>query len=72
MTAVDQAGNNVAVYKISEKKHDRGWRTGLQYSRPVDITVNPDWNLTDELLLVIGISAEWLDSYFDEPSGGGG
>ena len=58
MTAVDQAGNSVARYRISD---------GMD-----QIIVNPRWNLTDELALAIVISAPWLSSYFLQPDSGGG
>jgi hypothetical protein len=63
MTAVDQAGNRVARYRKS---------TGDQRAE-AEITVHPDRELTDELVLAIVISAEWLGSYFGIPprSGGG-
>jgi hypothetical protein len=56
MTAVDQAGNKVARYRRSKSL--------------VEITLHPDHNLTDELVLAIIISAPWLTSYFDVPTGG--
>ena len=59
MTAVDQAGNRVARYRISPR-------------RGVDITVHPELKLTDELVLTIAISAPWLRRYFRSPGGGGG
>ena len=65
MTAVDQAGNRVARYRIG------GWGITLNRSI-VEITVHPGWELTDALALAIAISAPWLGSYFSEPSGGGG
>lgn len=58
MTAVDQAGNRVVRYR----RPAEGWDT-------VEITVNPNWQLTDELILVIAISASYLKSYFDSPHG---
>ena len=65
MTAVDQAGNGVARYRVSDGGRSR--RPG-----PVEITVNPAWNLTNQRLLAIAISAPWLGSYFVEPGAGGG
>jgi len=50
MTAVDQAGNEVARYWLD------GWR--------VQITVHQE--LTDELALAIALSAPWLHSCFDK------
>lgn len=64
MTAVDQAGNRVARYRIG------GWYGTLNRSI-VEITVHPGWELTDALVLAIAISAPWLGSYFSEPAGGG-
>jgi hypothetical protein len=58
MTAVDQAGNRVARYRKSTTRD-------LPWERPsVEITVHPDRKLTDELVLAIAISADWLESYF--------
>ena len=62
MTAVDQAGNKVARY--------RGTRS--YPTETVAITVHPDRQLTDELVLAVAISAPWLVSYFANPSSGGG
>ena len=60
MTAVDQDGNKVAEYQAP------------RWLRQTVITVHPDSTLTDELVLVIAISAPWLHSYFiDEWAGGG-
>lgn len=52
MTAVDQDGNKVARYRAPKGPG------------PVEITVHPDWTLTDELVLVIAISAPWFLLYF--------
>ena len=65
MTAVDQAGNRVARYRINDGGRKRG-------AGPVEITVNPAWKLTNERLLAIAISAPWLGSYFVQPGAGGG
>ena len=64
MTAVDQAGNRVARYRKSTG--DPRWERA-----EAEITVHPDQRLTDELMLAIAISAEWLESYFSSPSSGG-
>jgi hypothetical protein len=64
MTAVDQAGNRVARYRKSTG--DPLWERA-----EAEITVHPDQRLTDELVLAIAISAEWLESYFSSPSSGG-
>jgi hypothetical protein len=64
MTAVDQAGNRVARYRKSTG--DPPWERA-----EAEITVHPDQRLTDELVLAIAISAEWLESYFSRPSSGG-
>lgn len=58
MTAVDQAGNKVARYRVTGK-------LGLQYR--MEITVHPGQQLTDELALAIMVSAPWLWSYFKQP-----
>ena len=50
MTAVDQAGNEVARYRL--------------HGRTVQITVHHE--LTDELTLAIALSAPWLRSRFDK------
>jgi DivIVA domain-containing protein len=65
MTAVDQAGNKVARYRIAD---DSQWRTLPAARRPVAIIVHPSWKLTDELALALVISARWLDSYFRSPN----
>jgi len=63
MTAVDESGVNVARYRDASLRPFR--------PIPMDIIVNPDWPLTDELVLALAVSAEWLKGYFDEPGGGG-
>jgi hypothetical protein len=65
MTAVDKAGNSVAQYRIIRVE-----RSGLRNN--VEVTVYPGWELTDELVLAITISAPWLSSYFSVQMGGGG
>ena len=49
MTAVDEAGNRAVRYRIP------GRLTG-----GIEITVHPDRELTDELVVAIAISAPWL------------
>ncbi len=51
MTAVDQAGNKVARYRLVRNKI-------------VEITVHPGQQLTDELALAIVLSAPWLSARF--------
>jgi hypothetical protein len=64
MTAVDQAGNRIARYKISNEGF-------APRSGSVEITVHPDRELTDELMLMVAISAPWLRRYFErQPRGG--
>jgi len=63
MTAVDQAGNKVARYRLI--------RYGRSVRRTTEITVHPDRRLTDELALVIAASAPWLSLYFWREGGGG-
>ena len=65
MTAVDEAGNSVARYRIIPPSF-------FLRRSIVEITVHPGWPLTDELVLAIAISTPWLNSYFSEPRGGGG
>ena len=62
MTAVDQDGNKVAQYRAPSLH---------PFRQTVEITVHPDWDLTDELVLVIAISAPWFHSYFKIQVGGG-
>jgi hypothetical protein len=62
MTAVDQDGNEVAQYRVPSRH---------LFRQKVEIAVHPDWELTDELVLVIAISAPWLHSYFLIEGGGG-
>jgi hypothetical protein len=61
MTAVDQDGTKVAEYRVPSLHPLR---------QTVEITVQPDRDLTDELVLVIAISAPWLHWYFITPGGG--
>jgi hypothetical protein len=63
MTALDQAGNSVVRYKRSTDQAIRWTEPG----GPIDIVVNPDWKLTDELVLAIESSAVWLEQYFPQP-----
>jgi hypothetical protein len=83
MTAVDQAGNKIARYRIT--RSDSGGQlvdalNGVSnffgvsdfFAFPVEITVHPDQQLTDELVLTIAISAPWLSRYFYIPGEGGG
>lgn len=58
MTAVDQAGRQVARYRIAH----RG---------AIEITVHPDQQLTDEVILTLALTARWVGSFFGSPSGGG-
>ena len=60
MTALDQAGNTVACYRIISKGFKQGQNS-------VEITIRPGRELTDDLVLAIAISAPWLRSYFDQP-----
>jgi hypothetical protein len=60
MTAVDQAGNRVARYRIADRDPRLGWKSLLGLSRSVEIIVHPGWKLTDELALALVISAGWL------------
>jgi hypothetical protein len=61
MTAVDEAGNRAVRYRAPGKPKDG-----------VEITVHPDRELTDELVVAIAISAPWLRGQFNTPGGGGG
>ena len=70
MTAVDQAGNRIARYKIIDKDLHFGWKTLLELRKSVEITLHPGWELTDDLAIALAISAEWLESYFARPSYG--
>jgi DivIVA domain-containing protein len=62
MTAVDQAGNSAVRYRIT---HSRSWARDT-----VEITVHPEWELTDELALAIAVSAPWIPGYFSKAGGG--
>jgi hypothetical protein len=55
MTAVDQAGDRAVRYRIISSRYFTG--------DTVEITVHPDWKLTDGLALAILISAPWLHEY---------
>ena len=65
MTAVDQARNRIARYRLTDKsgRQIELWRRG-----PVEIIVHPGRKLTDELALTLALSADWLRSYFDRPN----
>jgi DivIVA domain-containing protein len=65
MTAVDGAGNSVARYRIIR------FSTGGLGRKSVEVVVLPGWELTNELMLAIMISAPWLRSYFSVQRGGG-
>ena len=70
MTAVNQAGNKVARYRmIGTIPRISSLVPGLW--KAIEITVHPGQQLTDELVLALVISAPWLASYFDQPGGGG-
>jgi len=74
MTAVDQDGNKVARYRIPRTGYAARYLiTSTISGAPgqVEITVHPDQKLTDELVLVIAVSAPWVGQYFN-PGGGGG
>jgi hypothetical protein len=58
MTAVDQAGNKVARYRITR----RYWSSSAMAD--AEVAVHPDRKLTDELILAIAISSPWLETYF--------
>jgi len=63
MTAVDEAGNSVARYRIT-----RFTKGGLRHN--VEVALHPGRELTDELILAITISAPQLSSYFSVQRGG--
>jgi hypothetical protein len=44
---------------------------GFPAPRQVEIAVHPDQGITDELLLILAVSAPWLWPYFLRDSGGG-
>jgi hypothetical protein len=60
MTALDQDGNKVALYRLVRVAPDQ-----------VEIAVHPDQQITDELLLVLALSAPWLGTYFKLANQGG-
>jgi hypothetical protein len=65
MTALDQDGNKVALYRMVRAGG------GSPAPRQVEIAVHPDQGITDELLLILAVSAPWLWTYFLRDSGGG-
>jgi DivIVA domain-containing protein len=65
MTAVDEAGNSVARYRIIR------FSTGGLGRKSVEVALHPGWELTNELMLAIMISAPQLRSYFSVQGGGG-
>jgi hypothetical protein len=72
MTAVDQAGNRVARYRIISGPGFRIGRNAAYGLGNVEIALHPGWKLTEERVLAVAISAPWLHSYFSVESGGGG
>jgi hypothetical protein len=68
MTAVDQAGNKVARYRINTEGRDYVETMDYSSRTSVEITVNPGQELTDELVLAIALSGGWPSSYFAVPS----
>jgi hypothetical protein len=77
MTAVDQDGNKVARYRLTGKMpRARNWTSHMAdiffpvrpvrrfLAHPMEITIHPGQPLTDELVLAIAISTDWLSSYF--------
>ena len=71
MTAVDQAGDTVARYRLNYNDLRVGHEKLRGYPKLVQIAVHPDRQLTDELALVLMMSARrWLEGYFERPSGG--
>jgi hypothetical protein len=69
MTAVDQAGNRVARYRIVDRGLDPGRKGSFGLVQSRQIIVHPGWELTDELALALAISCDWLGSYFERPGG---
>jgi hypothetical protein len=63
MTAVDQAGRQVARYRLAAD--------GVFTRRAIEITVHPDQALTDELIFALALSARWVSSFFESEGGGG-
>jgi hypothetical protein len=51
VTAVNQAGQQVARYRIADR-------------RTIEITVHPDQRLTDELILTLALTAPWANELF--------
>ena len=64
MTAVDQAGNRVARYRFADQR-------GRKWPWDLEIIVHPGQKLTDELALMLAISAGWLEEYFEGPQAAG-
>jgi hypothetical protein len=66
MTAVDQAGNTVARYRINDKGFNLMSKTPFKQNA-VEVIINPDRKLTDELVLAIAISGREISTYFIVP-----
>ena len=58
MTAVDQAGNKVARYRLAATGRRSLWEKLFSTQYVMEIIVNPSRELTDELVLTIVVSAE--------------
>jgi hypothetical protein len=68
MTAVDQAGNKVARYRVIDSGHF-DLMANPDQERTFEITVNPGQKLTDDLALALAIPAKGqLTTYFGMPN----
>ena len=61
MWAVDDTGNGVMMFRQASGKGRRA---------PVEVSVHPDWPLSDPLLLVVVVASSFLREFFR--TGGGG
>jgi hypothetical protein len=67
MTAVDQAGNKIARYRLARRPWWGHVADEFTERYAVEITVHLGQSLTDELMLALAISAKWLPQYFITP-----
>jgi hypothetical protein len=62
MAGVDGSGNAVILFRRAAD----GWlKRARLWPNPIgmEVTINPDWRVTDHLVLVIAVASRFLDGY---------
>jgi hypothetical protein len=68
MQAFDEYGKPLMRFRPAESGP---WmRKGLLLSRPIEVVVSPEEDLTDDLILVIAVASPFLHQYLRRPSNG--